>query len=247
LDGYSGDSMAYEIVFAHGIWQVLARGKNFIPHNIGVYGATESGKTTLDKQFTTKGEIRELGLLDRTHHDKTHLLSKERKLPSATKKHIKSEGLERTIVSSDIGGHVQYHSMWLRDMIKRKVTTVVIVVDHRHLIDSENLANQTALGYLVRALSTKTIPKGLTLRQRLRAKKYAPKRIILLANKADEWLDEDGYDLWDKGFIARHSIFDVFREDMYALHEVHIPVYIDAISARYGWNVENAVLQGMKI
>ena len=91
--------MAYEIVFAHGIWQVLARGKNFIPHNIGVYGATESGKTTLDKQFTTKGEVRELGLLDRTHHDKTHFLSRELKLPSATKKHIKSEGLERTIVS----------------------------------------------------------------------------------------------------------------------------------------------------
>ena len=76
--------MAYEIVFAHGIWQVLARGKNFIPHNIGVYGATETGKTTLDKQFTTKGEVRELGLLDRTHHDKTHFLSRELKLPNAT-------------------------------------------------------------------------------------------------------------------------------------------------------------------
>lgn len=239
--------MAYEIVFAHGIWQVLSRGKNFIPHQIGVYGATESGKTTLDKQFTTKGEVRELGLLDRTHHEKTHFLSKVKKLPNATRKHIKSEGLERTIVSSDIGGHVEYHSMWIRDMIKRKVSTVVIVVDHRHLKDRDNLANQTALGYLVRALSSKMIPKGLSFRERLRAKKYAPKRILLLANKADEWLDDEGYEMWKRGFIARHKIFDVFRDDLYALHEVHIPVYMDAISARYGWNVENAVLQGLKI
>lgn len=239
--------MAYEVVFAHGIWQVMSRGKNFIPHNIGVYGATESGKTTLDKQFTTKGEVRELGLLDRTHHEKTHFLSDIKKLPAPTKKHIKSEGLERTIVSSDIGGHVEYHSMWLRDMIKRKVSTVVIVVDHRHLLNREDLGNQTAVGYLVNALSTKVIPKGLSLRQRLRARKYSPKRIILLANKADEWLDEEGYELWKKGFIARHQIFDVFRDDLYSLHEIHIPVYIEAISARYGWNVENAVLQGLKI
>ena len=137
--------------------------------------------------------------------------------------------------------------MWLRDMIKRKVSTVVIVIDHRHLKDRDNLANQTALGYLVRALSSKMIPKGLSFRERLRAKKYAPKRILLLANKADEWLDDEGYEMWKKGFIARHQIFDVFREDLYALHEVHIPVYMDAISARYGWNVENAVLQGLKI
>jgi len=239
--------MAYEVVFAHGIWQVLTKSKNYVPHQIGVYGATESGKTTLDKQFTTKGEVRELGESDRTHHEKTLFISGEKKLPRSTKKHIKSDGLERTIVSSDIGGHVEYHSMWLRDMIARKVSTVVIVVDHRHLLDSDNLANQTALGYLVRALSQKQIPKGLTLRQRLRARKYHPKRVILLANKADEWLDEEGYELWRRGFIARHKIFDVFRDDLYDFHEIHIPVYIDAISARYGWNVENAILQGLKI
>jgi hypothetical protein len=239
--------MAYEVVFAHGIWQVLTRAKNFIPHQIGVYGATESGKTTLDKQFTTKGEVRELGLLDRTHHEKQHFLSKEKVLPNATRKHIKSEGLERVLVSADIGGHVEYHSMWLRDMIKRKVSTVVIVVDHRHLLDSENLANQTAVGYLLTALSQKKKIKGLTVREKLRARKYAPRRIILLANKADEWLDEEGFELWQRGFIARHPIFDVFREDLYGFHEIHIPVYIDAISARSGWNVENAVLRGLSI
>ena len=33
-------------------------------------------QTTLDKQFTTKGEVRELGMLDRTHHEKRHFISK---------------------------------------------------------------------------------------------------------------------------------------------------------------------------
>ena len=237
--------VAYEVVMAHGIWQVLHRGRNFIPHQVGVYGASETGKTTLDKQFTTRGEVRELGEADRTHHPNRHLFSRERKLPKSSRKHIRSEGLERTIVSSDIGGHVEYHSMWYRDMIKRKVSTVVLVIDHRHLLDENNLANQTALGYLVSALSSKNIPKGLTIRERLRAKKYAPKRVIVLANKADEWMDQESYDQWSRGFIARHKIFDAFRDDFYALHEIHIPVHIDAISARYGWNVENAILRGI--
>ena len=42
-------------------------------------------------------------------------------------------------------------------------------------------------------------------------------------------------------------MFDVFREDLYRLQNMHIPVHMDAISARYGWNVENAVLRGMSI
>ena len=50
-----------EIVMAHGFWQLLVHGKNYVPRQVGVYGATETGKTTLDQQLTTKGEIRELG------------------------------------------------------------------------------------------------------------------------------------------------------------------------------------------
>ncbi len=235
-----------EIVLAHGVWQFLLHGRSYISKSIGVYGASESGKTTLDKQLTTRGEIRELKENDRTHHHKG-LLSKSYRMPDATRKRIKSNGLTRVIVSRDIGGHVQYHSMWLRDMIQRKVDTVVIVIDHRHLLDDRNVDNQTALGFLVQSLAKKSKPKGLSLRARLRARKYAPKRIILLANKADEWMDDEAYDTWQRGFIARHRIFDVFREDLYQLQGMHIPVHMDAVSARYGWNVEDSLIKGFEL
>ena len=236
-----------EIVMAHGFWQLLVHGRTYVPRQVGVYGATETGKTTLDQQLTTKGEIRELGELDRTHHNKKKFLRNIKKLPHSTTKRVKSQGLEKTIVSRDIGGHIEYHSMWLRDMIERKVGTVIVVVDHRHLTNSKDVSNQTALGYLVQSLSKNAIPRGLSLRARLRARKYSPKRVLLIANKADEWMNDDAYDLWEKGFISRHSIFDVFREDLYKLHSLHIPVRMDAISAKYSWNVEESIIKGFEI
>lgn len=236
-----------EIVMAHGIWQVLLRSRTFVPNQVGVYGASETGKTTLDRQLTTVGEIKELGEKDRTHHPKTGLFVEKYRLPKVTSKRIKSTGLEKTVISRDLGGHVEYHSSWLRDMIERNVGTVVVVVDHRHIIDPKNVDNQTALGYLVNALGRRTKPKGLSLRGRWRARKYSPKRLILLANKADEWMNPDYYVEWEQGFVARHPIFDVFREELYKLHEMHIPVRIDAISARYGWNVEDALIKGFEL
>lgn len=236
--------MSYEIIVGHAVWQVLMQGRTFVPHQVGVYGASETGKTTLDMQLTTKGEIRTLGDEERTHHSKNWLGNE--KMPHATSKRVKSDGYySRTLVSRDIGGHKEYQNMWMRDMIMRKVKTVVVVIDHRHLEDNRNSDNQVALGYLVQSLSKNIVPKGIGLRARLRAKKYAPDRIILLANKADEWMSDDDYASWQKGFIARHKIFDVFRTDLYQLQKMHIPVHLDAISARYAWNVQPAILKGI--
>jgi len=236
--------MSGEIIIGHALWQVLIHGKTYISQHVGVYGASESGKTTLDKQLTTKGEIRHLGQDDRTHHEKGWL--GREKMPEATTKRIKSDGLKsRTLVSRDLGGHAEYHTMWLRDMIQRNVKTVVVVIDNRHLIDNRNTDNQVALGYLVEALSKNTVPKGLSIRARLRAKKYSPSRIILLANKADQWMTDEDFFTWERGLIARHKIFDVFRNDLYRLQNMHIPVHMDATSARYGWNVEGAILKGL--
>lgn len=149
--------MSYEIIVGHAIWQVLRETKGYVPHQVGVYGPSESGKTTLDMQMTTRGEIRSLGDEERTHHAK-NWLGRE-KMPHNTKKRIKSDGFtSRTLVSRDIGGHKEYHSMWLRDMIQRKVKTVVVVVDHRHLSNPRDTSNQVALGYLVRSLSQNKVP-----------------------------------------------------------------------------------------
>ena len=234
-----------EIILAHGIWNFMLHSKSFVPTQIGVYGPTLTGKTTLDRQLTTHGEVKEIDLKNRTHHKKSWL--GRYKLPNPTKKRISSEGLTKTVVSRDIGGHQEYYSTWLRDMINRNVSTVVVVIDHRHLLDDNNLDNQTALGYLVESLATKRRPKGLSFRGWLRARKYAPQRLILVANKADEWLSDDTFPMWEKGLIARHPIFDVFRNHLFRLQARLIPVYIDAMSARYAWNVQDSIIKGMKI
>ena len=234
-----------EIVVAHGIWRFLSGIVSYVPVQISVIGASNTGKTTLDKQLTTQGEIRELGEGERTHHTKGWLGTY--KLPETTKKRVKSDGLAKTLVSRDLGGHIEYHSTWLRDMVDRNCNTVIVVVDHRHLVNPNNVDNQTALGYLVNALQKKTKPKGLSLRGRWRWKNYAPRRVIVLANKADEWMDMDAHKEWEKGFIARHKIFDAFREDLHQLQSMYIPVYTDTISARYGWNVQDAIMKGFDI
>ena len=71
--------------------------------------------------------------------------------------------------------------------------------------------------------------------------------MILIANKADRWMEDEDFYTWERGLIARHKIFDVFRNELYRLQKMHIPVHMDAVSARYGWNVEGAILKGMKI
>ena len=234
-----------EIVVAHGIWRFLSGIVSYIPVQVSVIGASNSGKTSLDAQLITQGAVRELGEEDRTHHKKGWLGNYQ--LPDATKKRVKSEGLAKTLVSRDLGGHVEYHSTWLRDMVNRNCNTVIVVIDHRHLVVPNNVDNQTALGYLVTAMKKQTKPKGLSLKGRWRWSNYAPRRVILLANKADEWMDMEAHQEWEKGFIARHKIFDVFREDLHQLQSMYIPVYIDAISARYGWNVQDSIMKGFEI
>lgn len=236
-----------DIVIAHGIWKLLNRVMTFVPYDVSVIGASETGKTTLDRQLTTRGEIQKLGESERTHHKKSWLGTY--KLPETTRKRVVSDGkLAKTIVSRDLGGHIEYHSTWLRDMINRNCSSVVVVIDQRHIGDSHNVDNQTALGYLVRGLSDKkNVPKGLTWRGWWRAKNYYPKRVVLLANKADEWMTDQDHNTWEKGFIARHRIFDAFRSDLYKLQSMNIPVYMDAVSARYGWNVQDALYKGLTI
>ena len=237
-----------DIIIAHGIWKILNRVMTFVPYDVSVIGASETGKTTLDRQLTTRGEIQRLGEEDRTHHKKTWL-GRHYKMPDTTRKKITSEGkLSKTIVSRDLGGHMEYHSTWLRDMINRNCSSVVVVIDQRHMENSHNVDNQTALGYLVRGLSDKkNIPKGLSWRGWWRAKNYYPKRVVLLANKADEWMTDQDHNTWEKGFISRHPIFNAFRSDLYKLQSLNIPVYMDAVSARYGWNVQNALYKGLTI
>ena len=237
--------MAAEIIIAHGIWRLSQTLASLIPVNISVIGPTGSGKTTLDRQLTTRGEVRMFSEDERTHHNKTWLGNY--RMPEATKKRVKSEGLARTVVSRDLGGHEEYRTLWLADMINRDSKNVFVIIDHRHILDSNNVDNQTALGFLVEALQKKQKPRGLTFRGWWRWKTWYPRRVILIANKADEWMTDEDHETWKKGFIARHNIFDVFRKDLFRLQEMDIPVYMDAMSARYSWNVQDSLYKGLMI
>lgn len=234
-----------EIVFVHTVIALLDKTKELVRHDVGVYGPSMSGKTTLDKQLTTPGMIRPLAEDKRTHHKKMKF-KKQYRMPNATAKRIIAEGKKKTIVSRDIGGHDYYQNMWLKDMFQRKIKTVIIVVDHRHLMDTENTDNQIALGYLVESLRSRAKPKGLGIIKRFTRRNYRPERIVLLANKADEWMvsDED-FELFEKGLILNHRIFDVFREHLFALQEMAIPVHVDAVSAIRNFNVQPALMKGM--
>ncbi|MBU89208.1 MAG: hypothetical protein CMA57_02285 [Euryarchaeota archaeon] len=231
------------IVVAHGFWKVVDWAGKFVTHNVGIYGATEAGKTTLDQQLMTEGYVEPLDERHRTHHKKKWL-SKHYHLPSSTTKRVRSEGLSKTLVSRDIGGHTQYMPMWIQDMYKRRIETLVIVIDHRHLEDRNNTDNQVAVGYIVDYLVKGKKPRGIGLISRFRARRWRPKRILILANKADLWLDEDGYSQWERGLISEHVIFEPFKESLYQLQKLHIPVRVEAMSATVGWNVEDALMRG---
>jgi hypothetical protein len=102
------------------------------------------------------------------------------------------------------------------------------------------------VGYLVEALSQRKPPKGLGMWTRFRRRHYRPDRIILLANKADEWMTEQAdFEMFERGMIANHPIFDVFREHLFMLQEMNIPVHIDAISAIRNFNVQDSLMKGL--
>jgi len=44
--------------------------------------------------------------------------------------------------------------------------------------------------------------------------------------------------------ISEHEIFKPFKESLYQLQRLHIPVRVDAMSATVGWNVEDALMRG---
>ena len=61
------------IVVAHGFWKVIDWAGKFVTHSVGIYGATEAGKTTLDQQLMTEGYVEPLDERHRTHHKKKWL------------------------------------------------------------------------------------------------------------------------------------------------------------------------------
>ena len=104
--------------------------------NFGIYGATMVGKTTLNHQLRTRGEVHQIN--ERTVG-----------LHRPSRKNVKIDGETNTIRCSDVGGEAIYWKEWAKDMQLRKVKYVIFMIDHRHLDNTSNLDHQLAWKFLV--------------------------------------------------------------------------------------------------
>lgn len=209
------------------------------PRKVGVYGATMVGKTTLDRYMTTPGEMEEISEEDRTKH--IRILGRYL-LPKATRKRISWRGQKRVVYSSDLGGEERFWNLWLDDMVNRNVECVVYMFDDRAFKGgNESLQQVAGFKFLVDCILNKQY-RYRNIRSRIRGKKYAPKLIMLVANKADRFFDENAATLWQQSRIGEHKIFDPFRDDLIRLQKAGIPTRRSFMATRIGWNVENTMI-----
>ena len=210
---------------------------SYKPRRVGIYGAPMVGKTTLDRYMTTPGEMEEIPEEDRTIHNRILKIGKY-KMPKATRKRISWKGEKRVVFSSDIGGQERFWNLWIEDMVTRRVEGVVYMFDDRAFKGGDAGLQQIAgFRYLVDCLINRDY-RYRSFWSRFKGRKYSPKLIMLVANKADRFFDETASKLWHDGRIGEHKIFDPFRDDLIRLQKAGIPTKRSFMATRIGWNTE---------
>ena len=209
------------------------------PRKVGIYGAGLTGKTTLDRYMTTPGEMEEIPEEDRTTHFKMlgrHIL------PKPSRKRVSWKGEKRVVFSADVGGQERFWNLWIDDMVARQVECVVYMFDDRAIKGGEKALQQIAgFKYLVDAVINRQY-RYRNFKSRWKGKKYVPKLIMLVANKADRFFDETAVMLWQQDRIGEHKIFDAFRDDLIRLQKAGVPTRRSFMATRIGWNVEATMI-----
>lgn len=209
------------------------------PRKVGIYGAAMVGKTTLDRYMTTPGEMEEIPDEERTGH--MRLLGKYL-LPKPTRKRISWKGDRRVVYSADLGGQERFWSLWIDDMVARQVEAVVYMFDERAFKGGDDALQQIAgFKYLVDCIINRQY-RYRTLKSRWKGKKYAPRLVMLVANKADRFFDETAAMLWQQNRIGEHKVFDPFRDDLVRLQKAGVPTRRSFMATRIGWNVETTLI-----
>ena len=205
------------------------------PRKVGIYGAGLTGKTTLDRYMTTPGEMEDIPEEERTTHFK--MLGRHM-LPKPTRKRVSWKGEKRVVFSSDVGGQERFWNLWIDDMVARQVECVVYLFDDRAIKGGGEALQQIAgFKYLVDAVINRQY-RYRNFKSRWKGKKYAPKLIMLVANKADRFFDETAVMLWQQDRIGEHKIFDAFRDDLIRLQKAGVPTRRSFMATRIGWNVD---------
>tara|TARA_R100000152_G_C6780903_1_gene214342 strand:+ start:1399 stop:2115 length:717 start_codon:yes stop_codon:yes gene_type:complete len=229
MSAIAGSALVGGIVWARELWNYWK------PRRVGIYGPALAGKTTLDRYLTTPGEMEDISLEDRTKH--MRILGRYI-LPRPTRKRVSWKGEKRVVYSADIGGDERFWSLWIDDMVDRQVEAVVFLFDHRAM-QGGDAAIQAVGGfkYLVDALIHKQY-RYRGFKTWWRGKKYSPKIVLLVANKADQWWDDQANTLWQQQRLGEHKMFDPFREDLIRLQKAGIPTNRSMMATKIGWNVE---------
>tara|TARA_Y100001951_G_scaffold104272_1_gene115382 strand:+ start:94 stop:834 length:741 start_codon:yes stop_codon:yes gene_type:complete len=213
------------------------------PHNIGFYGPTLTGKTTLDQYLTVPGDIEPIPAEFRT----THLKNRHGDyiMPDAHRKQMKWKKERFPLQSADIGGQSQFRNMWIDDMFSRKVDVVFFMVDERVLHSPQFTIEAIAsLKYLVDNITRRNMTKQISRKAKKHAKKgYKPELFCFLINKMDLWWSPQAQYLWDNGLQREHPIVYPFREQLRILRTAGIQAEVEAISAQHGMNVEKVMVK----
>jgi hypothetical protein len=221
------------VVWAKELWNYWK------PRRVGIYGPTLVGKTTLDRYMTTPGEMEHISPEERTKHYR--ILGKYI-LPRPTRKRVAWKGDKRVVYSADLGGEERFWNLWIDDMVARQVEVVVFMFDQRSMEGGDG-AIQAVGGfkYLVDALIHRQY-RYRNLKSWLRGKKYCPRLVLLVANKADQWWDDAANVLWQQQRLGEHRVFDPFREDLVRLQKTGIPTRRSMMATKIGWNVEPTMI-----
>ena len=91
----------FAILLVEGINKIYQRVHSI---NFGIYGATQAGKTTMNHQLRTRGEVPDV---------KARTVG----LHKASRKYIKLDGDAHTVKTADIGGQTVYWNDWVNDML----------------------------------------------------------------------------------------------------------------------------------
>ena len=215
---------------------------SYKPRKVGIYGAPMVGKTTLDRYMTTPGEMEAISDEDRTIHPRILKIGKY-KMPKPTRKRVTWRGEKRVVYSADLGGQERFWNLWVEDMVTRGVEAIVYVFDDRAFKGgNEGVEQLTGFRYLVDCLVNKNY-RYRSFWSRIKGRRYNPRIVMLIANKADRFFDDTASKLWHDGRIGEHKLFDPFRDDLIRLQKAGIPTKRSFMATRIGWNVEQCMLE----